>query len=139
LTGGQTIIIQDDIATATSDDNPLAILNNLPQPTISGLDVGEFLTVLSANFTMTNALGAQKAFNASTNGALALAGNTLYEFEATYYIVDTGTTSHTWGVLFGGTATITSGLMHAMAHAAATNVLTAVQESSRPRSARAWL
>ena len=37
------------------------------------------------------------------NGAITLAAGT-YFFEANYYLTNTGTTSHTWSVLFGGTA-----------------------------------
>jgi hypothetical protein len=64
-------------------------------------------------------LAAQKAFNATTNGAVTLAGNTLYEFEAEYFIVETGAVAHVWEVLFAGTATITNGLMHTLAHSSA--------------------
>jgi hypothetical protein len=43
----------------------------------------------------------------SGNGAITLAAGT-YFFEANYYLTNTGTTSHTWTVLFGGTAVITA-------------------------------
>lgn len=39
----------------------------------------------------------------SNNGAITLGVGT-YFFEANYYLTNTGTTSHTWAVLFGGTA-----------------------------------
>lgn len=63
---------------------------------------------LSADFTLTNVNTAQKAFNCSANGAVTLPGSVAYYFEAQYIIANTGTTAHTWGVLFGGTATFTS-------------------------------
>jgi len=71
----------------------------------------EQIQVLSGNYTLTDTASAQKAFNASTNGALTLAGSTTYEFEGQYIITNTGTNAHTWGVLFGGTGTITSATM----------------------------
>jgi len=60
---------------------------------------------LSADYTLSNVSTAQKAFNGSTNGAITLPANSAYEFEARYMITNTGTTSHTWAVLFAGTAT----------------------------------
>lgn len=39
----------------------------------------------------------------TNNGAVTLGIGT-YFFEANYYLTNTGTTSHTWAVLFGGTA-----------------------------------
>jgi hypothetical protein len=63
---------------------------------------------LSANFTGTNVATAQKVFNATTNGTITLAASTTYEFEAMYNIATTGTTSHSLGILFAGTATLTS-------------------------------
>jgi hypothetical protein len=64
--------------------------------------------MLSADYTLINSNAAQAAFNATTNGAYTVLGNTTYEFEAIYLVTNTGTTSHTWSVLFGGTATFTS-------------------------------
>lgn len=40
----------------------------------------------------------------SNNGAITLPIGTFF-FEANYYLTNTGTTSHTWATLFGGTAT----------------------------------
>lgn len=74
----------------------------------TGMPGEKYATIAGpANFAITNASGAQKWLNVSTNGAVAIASTTLYEFEAEIYITDTGATSHTWGVLFGGTATFT--------------------------------
>src|SRR5208337_4301803 len=64
--------------------------------------------MLAADYTLTDSNAAQAAFNATANGAYTVLGNTTYEFEAVYLITNTGTTSHTWSVLFGGTATFTS-------------------------------
>jgi len=44
----------------------------------------------------------------SANGAVTLVAGKTYLFEAQYILTNTGTTSHTWAVLFGGTATFTS-------------------------------
>lgn len=67
--------------------------------------------VLSADYALTDTASAQKAFNASTNGAVTLAANTTYLFEGLYYITNTGTSAHTWGMAIGGTATFTSAFM----------------------------
>ena len=63
---------------------------------------------LSADYTASNVNTAQKIFNASTNGAVTLPGNTTYVFEMVLQIQTTGTTSHNISLLFGGTATLTS-------------------------------
>jgi hypothetical protein len=67
-----------------------------------------YYTVLASDFTLTNGTAAQKAFNSSANGAITLKAGFSYYFEAFYFITNTGTTAHTWSVLFGGTATYTS-------------------------------
>lgn len=44
----------------------------------------------------------------SANGAVTLTAGKTYVFEACYILTNTGTTSHTWATLFGGTASFTS-------------------------------
>src|SRR5258708_2101356 len=44
---------------------------------------------------------------ATANGAVTLIAGKTYQVEAMYNVTNTGTTSHTWATLFGGTATIT--------------------------------
>lgn len=68
----------------------------------------EHLVAQQANYTLANVTTAQPAFNGSTNGAVTLGAGNKYFFEAQYLIANTGTTSHTWSVLFGGTATLTA-------------------------------
>lgn len=63
---------------------------------------------LNADYTLTDVNTAQKAFNASTNGAITVPSSTCYMIDAAYYITNTGTTAHTWAVLLGGTATFTA-------------------------------
>jgi hypothetical protein len=41
----------------------------------------------------------------TNNGALTISAGGVYFFEANYLLTNTGTTSHTWATLFGGTAT----------------------------------
>lgn len=88
----------------------------------------EQICVLTANYTLSNVNTAQKAFNCSTNGSVTLAASTSYYFEAQYLITNTGTTSHTWGVLLGGAATFTSVAYEARAHTSTGNVLTATSD-----------
>jgi hypothetical protein len=73
------------------------------------------LCALSSNYTLTNGTAVQKAFNATPNGAITLPASSSWLFEANYLITNTGTTSHTWAVLFGGTASLTSGQLVAQA------------------------
>ena len=64
---------------------------------------------LTSNFTLSNVNTAQQALNGTASGALSVQATTSYAIEGLYMISNTGTTSHTWGILFGGTATITAG------------------------------
>ena len=73
-----------------------------------GVATAEHYAVLSANFTGANVNTAQPVFNASAAGTITLPAATSYQFEGLYAISTTGTTSHSLGILFGGTATITS-------------------------------
>jgi hypothetical protein len=50
---------------------------------------------------------------AAANGALTLIAGKTYAFEACYCLTNTGTTSHTWAALFGGTATFTRSMLQA--------------------------
>lgn len=84
------------------------------------------LCVLSADYTLSDINTAQQAFNATAAGALTVSALTTYEFEAVYYITNTGTTSHTWATLFGGTATFTSLAYTVDAYTAVGNTLTAL-------------
>lgn len=84
------------------------------------------LCILSGDYTLSDVNTAQQAFNATAAGALTLSTLTTYEFEAVYYITNTGTTSHTWSILFAGTATYTSLAYTADAYTATGNVLTAL-------------
>ena len=90
--------------------------------------VGQQLAVLAANYVLTDSGSAQKIFDASSNGTITLAASTSYFFEALYLLTNTGTTSHTWATLFGGTATLTSIAYLAQAHTNTGNVLTAVSQ-----------
>jgi hypothetical protein len=82
---------------------------------------------LTNDYVGSNASGAQKVFNSPTNGAITLPAATTYMFEALYFITrSAGTTSHTTGVSFGGTATLTGITYVAEASTTTTNALGAV-------------
>jgi hypothetical protein len=83
---------------------------------------------LTANYTLSDTASAQKVFNSSTNGTVALAGSTTYKMRGLYLFTNTGTTSHTWATLFAGTATLTSIAYLVQGHTSTGNVLTAVSE-----------
>lgn len=84
--------------------------------------------LLTADYTLSDIPSAQKAFNGSTNGAITVGAATSYMFEAVYLITNTGTTSHTWAVLFGGTATLTSGAMLAQGVTNTSSAVAAVSQ-----------
>ncbi len=68
----------------------------------------EQISVLASDFTGTDVNTAQPIFS-TLQDTLLLTASTTYEFEAFYYISrSAGTTSHTSGVLFGGTASFIS-------------------------------
>lgn len=81
---------------------------------------------ISADYTLTNVNTAQQALNSSTNGAITLPGASSYIIEGNYTITNTGTTSHTWAILFGGTATLTSGRITATAVSSTSSAVAAV-------------
>lgn len=93
-----------------------------------------FMASLSADYTLTDSSTAQKAFNASTNGAITLPANSGYLLEAQYLITNTGTTSHTWSVLFAGLASLTALDFVARGRSGATSQLTLAADSSASQS-----
>lgn len=93
------------------------------------VDTEQFIC-LASNYTASDTASAQKVFNSPTNGALTVAALTSYFFEADYTISNTGTTSHTWATLFGGTATFTSIAYTAMARTGTTSAATITALSS---------
>jgi len=82
----------------------------------------------TAGYVLTNTGSATQAFNSSTNGTLNVAAGTSYLLDFTYIITNTGTTSHTWATLFGGTATLTSIAYRAQAISTTSNALGAVSQ-----------
>ena len=62
---------------------------------------------LSAPYTLTSQVGAQKIFNSTTNGAVTLAAGT-YKFECGLSLTNLSTTSGSFGFALGGTVTIGS-------------------------------
>jgi len=93
-----------------------------------------FMMSLSADYTLTNNGSAEKVFNATTNGAITLPASSGYLFEAEYLLTNTGTTSHTWAVLFAGTASITALDFIARGRSGATSQATLAADSSASQS-----
>lgn len=85
-----------------------------------------FFISTTADYTLTAGSSAQKCFNGSTNGAVTVPASMSYYFEWVVALTNAGTTSHTWGLLFGGTATLTSGNGVGTGETATSNALTAV-------------
>lgn len=80
-----------------------------------------------ADATIASATPLFVATGAAT-GAITLAAATAYAFEEFFWVTNTGTTSHTWATLFGGTATITRLSYLAQATTATGAGLTAVSQ-----------
>ena len=79
----------------------------------------------AADFTGTDVNTAQPIFD-TTHDVFTVTANTAYVIDANFHIHTTGTTSHTLGLLFGGTATLTSIGYAAYVTNAATEVLGAI-------------
>jgi len=91
----------------------------------------QFVLTNTADFTLANSGGtAEKCFNGSTNGTLTIPASMSYWFDWQVALTNTGTTSHTWALLFAGTASLTSGMGigRSWTAAAASNALAAVSE-----------
>lgn len=85
--------------------------------------------VLAADDTGSDVSTAQAVFPTAALDSFTAAASTAYAFDAFYHIVrSAGTTSHTTGVLFGGTATYTSLRYLAQITNPTGNVLTAVSQ-----------
>lgn len=93
-----------------------------------------FAMALSGDYTLTSATGGQKAFNATTNGAITLPASSSYLLEAEYLITNTGTTSHTWATLFAGTASLTALDYMVRGRTGVTSQLTLTADSSASQS-----
>lgn len=93
-----------------------------PGASMRSVNAGIIFTSTTADFTGTNVNTAQPVFN-TTEDVLTVPASTSYLMRAVYHIHTTGTTSHQLGILFGGTATITSIGYSAQATNAATEVL----------------
>jgi hypothetical protein len=81
-----------------------------------------YFTSTTADFTGTNVNTAQPIFN-TTEDVITLPSLTSFFLEASLHIETVGTTSHTLGLLFEGTATLTSIGYRGYATNAATEVL----------------
>lgn len=89
----------------------------------------EQLVVLGTAYTLTSQTGAQKLFNASTNGALTLAVGT-YQFECMFSLSAMSATSGSFGFALGvGTAVIGSQAWNALALKAALATAAAPQST----------
>ena len=80
---------------------------NIPQAVTAGLGTtvlpGEMIYRLDSGLAGSNATGNQKVFGVG----VTLAGSTVYQFEGVFaFSKSAGTTSHTFGLSFGGTATL---------------------------------
>lgn len=67
-----------------------------------------FMQSLAADYPLSDVSTVQPAFNGSAAGAITLPALSSYLLEATYLLTNTGVTSHTWGISFAGTATLTA-------------------------------
>lgn len=93
-----------------------------------------FTMSLSADYTLASSSSAQKAFNGTTNGQITLPANSGYLLEVEYILTNTGTVSHTWGVLFAGTASLTALDFSARGRSGITSQLTLTADSSASQS-----
>lgn len=116
-----------------------AHLGGVANTTYSGATLGQdtfqvsmaaapLTAMIGADYTLADSSAAQKAFNASTNGALVVVPG-VYELRANYVITDTAApTPHTYAVQFGGTSSVSAIAYTAQSHVGATTALTAVNQ-----------
>lgn len=97
-----------------------------PNASNRGVDLVSHLTTCDADFTGTNVTTAQPMFPAAQD-TITLPANVAYLLEIDAHVHTTGATSHTFGILFGGTATLTNIAYWADVTNAATEVLGASQ------------
>ena len=88
-------------------DSVLEFLSSVDDGGIAWNYLPVFVVTTTADFTGTNVNTAQPVF-AATEDTLTVPSDTSFLLEACYHIHTTGTTSHQLGLLFGGTATLTS-------------------------------
>lgn len=75
------------------------------------VDAEQFIFQTADNTPDSNTLldtNAAAAVFRTANGAVTLVAGKTYVFEGVYNLTNTGTTSHTWAALFGGTASFTA-------------------------------
>jgi hypothetical protein len=108
LNNGDSLVVKSGGEVVLESGASLKINANSATVPAGAMTVGEQFICLAANYAAADSASAQKVFNAPTNGALTVPASTAFFFEALYKISNTGTTSHTWSTLFGGTATFTS-------------------------------
>ena len=113
LSAGTTSVAPLDFTSGTNLTSALAgameydgkVFYGTPQGTQRGVIPGMQFFRLNANLLGANATGAQNIFGVS----VTLSASTVYAFEAMYYFNKTaGTTSHTLGIGYGGSATLNS-------------------------------
>lgn len=83
-----------------------------------------FFMSTTADYTLTNNGSAEKCFNGSTNGQITLPASMTYYFQWFVALTNTGTTSHTWGLLFATSGSLTSGMGIGSGQTATSNTLT---------------
>lgn len=88
------------------------------------------MMALSADYTLASSATAQKIFNSSTNGAITLPASSSYLLEMELMLTNTGTTSHTWALLFAGAASLTALDYQLRGRSGITSLLTLTADSS---------
>jgi hypothetical protein len=106
-------------ATAGTMEYDGTVFYATPAASTRHLNTIEQFIMLSSNYTLTSQTAAQKAFNASTNGAVTLPVGT-YTFEAMIRLSSMSGTSGSFGFALGGTATFTQAWTAVAALSAAT-------------------
>jgi hypothetical protein len=88
------------------------------------LDAEQFITVQGGTFTLQSQTAAQKMFGTPTNGQITLAASTSYMFEGEFDLSSMSSSSGSFGIALGGTASLTFGKLWTWANKAtlATNI-----------------
>lgn len=120
-------------STPAAGKEALFVLNSTPGRLVrldsagtSWYEAEHFVLTNTADHTLTNNGNAEFALAGSAAGQITLPASMSYYFDFVYLVTNTGTTSHTWATLFGGTATLTSIGYFLEAYTATSNAITAV-------------
>lgn len=118
VTGANLTLTGAGTGVATIDSN-----QNVNLPSFQSI-------TLTSTYTLTSQTAAQKLFNSSTNGAVAVLGSATYFFDGFYHLTSMSASSGSFGFALGGTAVLSSQQWHSAALKATTLTTAATMQTT---------